>query len=291
MSLGSGDVYSSPAIGLGAIFIGCLDHNVRALNSSSGVEVWRFLTGDELSGSPSVSSEGVVYIDSRDGTFYALDALTGALIWSYADAANNPVYSTPAVGEDGTVYAGFADYTGSQGAVIAFHGLTGAVRWKYCSRYTEGGSPALASGMVFVRAAITDSLTAGIGIVALDAQSGAVQWAANYGSSYDGTDIALGANGAIYMAGLDSYVYAVDGSTGHLLWTFKTGGANFNTPAVGADGKVIIASSDSTAYALDGATGALRWRSTYEPSEGFGAPAIAVERFSLRLLPQWNLRF
>src|SRR5881628_3866882 len=53
---------------------------------------WDFTTGDAVSASPAVV-DGVVYIGSWDGFFYALNAMTGALKWQYG-----PICPTPESG-------------------------------------------------------------------------------------------------------------------------------------------------------------------------------------------------
>jgi polyvinyl alcohol dehydrogenase (cytochrome) len=49
---------------------------------------------------------GVVFGGSMDpqGTMFAFDAATGAVLWSFASGAT--VYGGPAIGADGTVYWG-----------------------------------------------------------------------------------------------------------------------------------------------------------------------------------------
>jgi glucose dehydrogenase len=49
----------------------------------------------------------MVYIGSSDANLYALNATTGALVWSYP--TNQFVYSSPAVA-DGVVYVGSGDH-------------------------------------------------------------------------------------------------------------------------------------------------------------------------------------
>ena len=62
--------------------------------------------------SPAVAN-GVVYVDSNDGNVYALNAKTGAKLWSYT--TGGPVsYSSPVV-VNGVVYVGSED-----GKVYAF---------------------------------------------------------------------------------------------------------------------------------------------------------------------------
>ena len=72
---------------------------------------------------------GVVYIGSDDSNLYALNASTGAKLWSYATGA--AVQSSPAVA-NGVVYFGSDD-----GNVYALNASTGAKLWSY---FTTKGS-------------------------------------------------------------------------------------------------------------------------------------------------------
>jgi len=57
--------------------------------------VWDFTTGDAVSASPAVI-DGVVYVGSWDGFFYALDAGSGALRWSFQVDCQSTVQPIPA---------------------------------------------------------------------------------------------------------------------------------------------------------------------------------------------------
>jgi len=81
-----------------------LDKNVYALNGGTGVKKWEFLTGDGVSSSPAIGSDGTVYIGSLDGKVYALNGATGTKMWEFV--AGKRVDSSPAIASDGTVYVG-----------------------------------------------------------------------------------------------------------------------------------------------------------------------------------------
>jgi outer membrane protein assembly factor BamB len=68
----------------------------------------------------------VVYVGSYDGTIYALNARTGALLWGFF--AIYFVYSSPAVAK-GVVYEGAG--AGSTDAVIALKASTGHQVWRH----------------------------------------------------------------------------------------------------------------------------------------------------------------
>ncbi len=58
----------------GVVYIGSGDHNVYALNASTGAKLWSYTTGDTVYSSPAVAN-GVVYVGSFDNNVYAF-ALT-----------------------------------------------------------------------------------------------------------------------------------------------------------------------------------------------------------------------
>jgi len=64
-------------------------------------------TGNTVASSPAVVG-GVVYVGSADNSVYALNASTGAKLWSFD--TGNAVGSSPAVVND-TIYVGFHDHT------------------------------------------------------------------------------------------------------------------------------------------------------------------------------------
>jgi serine/threonine-protein kinase len=55
--------------------------------------------------------------------------------------------------------------------------------------------------------------------------------------------------GTVYVGSNDDKVYALDAATGHVRWTYTTGGSVFSSPAV-VGGTVYVGSNDWTIYAL-----------------------------------------
>jgi outer membrane protein assembly factor BamB len=122
-ALANGVIYTSTTVGGtgGNLHLG----GVTALNARTGSLLWNRTIGSIQYSSPAVA-DGVVFVGSdkvpildpslpqvEDGhNIYALDAATGAPIWSYATGGD--VYSSPAVAY-GVVYVGSND-----GKVYAF---------------------------------------------------------------------------------------------------------------------------------------------------------------------------
>jgi outer membrane protein assembly factor BamB len=57
------------------------------------------------------------------------------------------------------------------------------------------------------------------------------------------------ANGVVYVGSDDENVYALNASTGALLWSYKTRGYVESSPAV-ANGRVYVGSDDTKIYAF-----------------------------------------
>jgi outer membrane protein assembly factor BamB/predicted phosphohydrolase len=69
----------------------------------------------------------------------------------------------------------------------------------------------------------------------------------------DNTDIGAGATysgGVVYYANTAGVVKAVDARNGNLIWSYKTGGKIFSTPAI-SNGKLVIGCTDGYIYCLD----------------------------------------
>ena len=69
------------------------------------------------------------------------------------------------------------------------------------------------------------------------------------------------ANGVAYVGTIDGAVYALNASTGTVLWSNEIGGILPSSPAV-ANGVVYIGSFDHNVYALNASTGAKLWSFT-----------------------------
>lgn len=149
---GGGALQSSPTLSDDAarIYIGTWDGALLCFNASSGDVVWRFNATAALGlplapviiATPTLSARGVgpalVYSgltfadfssSSAFGTLFALDAATGALVWS--TAVNCDIVTAPVVGVTNVLYIGvyFGDGIGA-GGVAAYSGTDGTLLWK-----------------------------------------------------------------------------------------------------------------------------------------------------------------
>lgn len=104
-----GQIWSTPAVSNGIVYIGTLSGAVHAvrIGDRQGTEIWRF-NAEAGIGSVTVV-DGVVYATSFDQRLYALDAATGAARWAQPFKAQNWFWGGPLV-HQGRLYAPSLDH-------------------------------------------------------------------------------------------------------------------------------------------------------------------------------------
>ncbi len=206
-----GRVRSSPAVAGGTVFVGSMDGSLYALDLRSGRLRWRYDTEGRtlrsreygfdrktIQSSPAVA-EGVVYVGSRDGHLYAVDAGSGRLRWRF-DHRVSWVNTSPAVA-DGIVYAGSSDARFVQGVDAG----TGREVWRLRTAGPVWSSPAVAGDVVYF-ADFTGRL------YALDRRSGSLLWTYRGGAGLRSSPVP--GDGMLYLGAEDGTVYAIRASDG-----------------------------------------------------------------------------
>ncbi len=204
---------------------------------------WKTTIGTTGGASSTAVVKGVVYLGSG-ADVYALNASTGAKLWSFQTGGN--VNSSPAV-VNGAVYFGSDDFN-----VYALNASTGAKLWSFATGAGVDSSPAVTNGVVYIGSGDHN-------VYALNASTGALLWKYATGFVIDASPAVV--NGVVYIGSDDGTVYALNASTGAKLWSFNTG-ANQGTdlsPPVVANGVVYIGVILGGVYALNASTGAKLW--------------------------------
>ena len=257
-------------------------------------------------------------------TLYALRADDGKPRWKHEvgrpgdDNDPSEIEASPVVA-DGLVIFGTDVHNSGKGepaAVIAVDAASGKERWTTVTAPTEGegatgpgcgdvwGSPTVdpATKLVFVGTGNCTSSPDGYGrfaeaIVALDLGTGQVRWTYQpHQPNRDDLDFAgapnlfdAGGRSLVGLGNKDATYYAVDRSTGELVWrtqvtepgiprpntNFSTGG--FIGATAVADGVVVggtAVGGTPALHALDATTGAIRWQQP-EAADTYASAAIA----------------
>ncbi len=261
-------VYASPAVVGGKVYVTSYDGKLYVFDAATGDLVWSFTTatsGYNMPSSPAVVN-GIVYFGAgyADDNIYALNANTGALLWSYY--TGSPMTSSPVV-SNGVVYIGVTNTD----KLYALNANTGAFIWSYQMPSNIECSPAVANGIVYIGSDNPDHK-----LYAVNAITGKLVW--KHGMSNDAPYSLSVVNDIVYVGvQITGKFYAFDAISGTLKWLYATGSRIDSSPAV-ANGVVYIGLDNGSLLALNATTGILQW--SYDASINskyafYSSPAIA----------------
>lgn len=214
--------------------------------------VWQF----PLASSPAVVSDPVGTNTIYAGAVGEVKSLCNdnddCFNWNCPIETDDPfwgmIYSSPAIGSDGTIYVGSDKHY--------FYAIDpdGSIKWQYQTENAVRSSPVIASdGMIYVGS--DDSY-----LYALDPKASVetrLKWRYKTNGSIKSSP-AIGFDGTIYVGSDDHYLYAIN-PIGTLKWRYQTEDKVFSSPSVGSDGTIYVGSDDGYFYALN-PNGSLRWR-------------------------------
>ncbi|MBT6435887.1 MAG: PQQ-like beta-propeller repeat protein [Deltaproteobacteria bacterium] len=283
----AGEVISRPATDGERIFFGSTNYLIYAMDNHCK-ELWSFQTRDRVKADPIVEN-GVVYVGSYDGHFYALDAKTGKAVWTFPENQANTKkpsefeivnedpksaatkapneaaapqvqnqgptdvggfsYSSAAI-QDGVIFVGNLDYR-----LYALDAATGQMLWRYKTEAPITSSPTVANSTVYFGS--NDGNVYAINIE--NPKQPTVRWKVPT-RDWVNSSVCLD-EGSAYVGSNDRRLYALDAKSGGARWSFATRGPAISVPAVFKN-LVFIAggAGDGTVYALNKKTGDLHWR-------------------------------
>lgn len=263
-----GWIYSLRAAA-GTVVTGTRGGGVQAWDAAGGQLRWErggAQTDFETPESGPGLNDGVVYFHGG-GRLHALDAVTGAELWSYQTgdqaAAPGGVPTRPVV--DGGVV-----HLTSGSRVAAVDAADGAERWRFDApavffsppAYVPG--PAVTGGGVYV----ADCLGT---VYAIDPDTGRDRWRVAT-EQRQSVEPVLVSGGAV-MLGAGSALYTLDAVSGTPKWRFAAQGEIVGTPVI-ADGRMHFGSADHCLYTVDAGGGQLRWK-LETGGEITGSPVVA----------------
>jgi len=272
--------YCSPALSLDekAIYLGTstallgihnTNHFFVALDTETGKEKWRLQLGvSEVRSAPAVSSDNSIYfileIRNPVNGMVQGDELWhissgGDILWKYninpEKLTIDVGLSVPAIGPDGTIYAG--------GDKLYAIKQDGSLKWTFSGLWPEAikNAPAIGKdGTVYF-------VYHNVPLTALNPEDGSVKWSLTLGEDdHCFSSPAIGADGNIFVATQPGILYAVS-QNGQLLWTFDIASEGFSgtfrsSPSVGSDGSIYLGlntGNPSSAFFAINSNGTLKW--------------------------------
>ncbi len=157
-----------PRVDSGEVWVGSTDGTVRGFDAQTGAELARFyrlsLGVGGAASRPAVTADRI-FFGLDNGIFYAIDRVSGELVWSFeTESLNLP--SSPVVADDIVIFGSFA------GGVYGLDIDSGEVRWRY-----DGGTDLFLSSVTLVDDTVyIASFAAASSVLALDARTGEPVW-------------------------------------------------------------------------------------------------------------------
>jgi outer membrane protein assembly factor BamB len=257
-----------------------------------GTVLWTFETGGGIESSPTIGSDGTIYVGSHDNKLYAINP-DGTKKWEFY--VGEPVHhgefdvwkgilSTPAVDKDGTIYfSSLSDY---------FFALNpdGTEKWKYKLPFTADtwSSPAIANdGTIYTGSARRyDENEEGesdkdLGEMFAFNPDGTLKWHFALFNADMSASPAIAEDGTVYsstynMVGnvQDGWIVAVN-PDGTEKWRFKFPRFTESSPTIGSDGTVYFGTIDGLIIAIN-SDGTEKW--SYQTDDGVSSiPAIGAD--------------
>jgi len=268
---GYGNIGSSVAINpvFNFRYVGSADHYLYAYDNLGNYQ-WRFKTGSYVGSSPTVSADGLtLYFGSYDGNVYAVNAQTGAQVWSFA--TGGAVYSSPALTDSGVLYVGSDD-----GIVYSINAATGTERWNFPTGAQIGSSPSVGmDGTIYVGSAngyiyaLTDNVTSAV-----------ITWSHQLSTTDGVRSATIVGSDRLIIGTFDNSLYSIDldvNATEREVWSTFLAGRVASSPAIAADGTIYVGVYDTGALFGINPTDGVTIRSYYSGDFIYSSPAVASD--------------
>jgi eukaryotic-like serine/threonine-protein kinase len=182
---------------------------------------------------------------------YAVDLKTGTEKWRYPEKVNAKIsfYANPVLTADGQLLVPSYDHN-----LYSLDAATGAEKWVFSgSKNRLIGSPLVAQNMIYQPS--HDSYIYAINM------SGNPVWKYETSGPVWAQPATKPDCGCIYVASMDHKVYALNATSGSLIWkSVDLEGAIVGAPTVSGDGLIYVGTFAKEMIALDATSGDVRWR-------------------------------
>jgi outer membrane protein assembly factor BamB len=265
----------------GTIYFGSHDGYLYAVNPD-GTEKWKFQIGEPIWDSnyggqfkstmatPAIAKDGTIYAFASSHNLIAVNP-DGTEKWRYPIKWSADFWSSPAIGNDGTIYIGSAREDDNAG----LHAINpdGTLKWIHKENTGVTTPPTIGSdGTIYIGAGIIsiDKSKEDAGKIIAINHNGEQKWQFDVKLWVEGPSTVY--NNAVYINTKEGDIYSLT-LDGKENWRFSTGDGTSAGVAVGPDGNLYVGSWDTYFYSLT-SDGKLRWKyKTPDAFEGVSSSA------------------
>ena len=207
--------------------------------------LWEFTAENSGFEATAVIQQGIIYVGDVDGTFYAIDLMTGQKKWkkTFEDSG----FLNAAAIVDDLVYV-----TDFDGVLRCLKSDSGELVWEFPTESEVYAAPNVHAGSVLL---VTESGS----LLSIDAASGQEQWKFEIEAPLRCWPTIVA--GRVFLAGCDEQLHAIDFQTGEEVAGLPINGPTGVTPAV-YNGMMFFGTEQGTLYAVSAKQMETLWTST-----------------------------
>lgn len=253
--LETGDGMGSTPVIVGThVYLGLVSGDLLCVNLADGKTIWKYQSLPNAKPNdlppafmaPIAATDKLVFAGDQEGTFHAIDRVTGTKVWTYNDGGE--FVGGPNLYKDRVIFGSH------KGQLTCLDQATGqTVHWSYDTGGPINGTPTIAGQFTFA----TNCQAPFLKVVDIETGKEARE------IKLDGRMIASAAcrDGVLYFGTEIGAVYALQSTSGELVWTYSNPDREQqidSSPAV-TDTLVVIGHGDKHLHAIDRKTGTAQW--------------------------------
>ncbi|MEQ1892828.1 MAG: PQQ-binding-like beta-propeller repeat protein [Planctomycetota bacterium] len=241
-------IVPSPVVAGGRLFVGCDDHQLYALDATSGALLWKHATKDIIEAPALVVGERV-FVGVTDGNLLALDAASGEPRWQF-QTGDKILGGANLLELDGEAHLVVGSYDAN---VYCLRAADGELRWKFETANYVNGTPAVAGEKIVFGGC--DAI-----LHVLDGRTGKELQALELGNDSQVAGSVALRDGLAYFGHYGNAFVCVDLEENRAVWSFPDPKqAFFSSPSV-AGARVLFGGRNKQLHCVDAASGALQWK-------------------------------
>ncbi len=282
-----GPGYVGPVIDGDVVYFGTSSHGINpaneymySINRFTGEEIWKKLIYGGIPESVQYDANKL-YFCSGDGRVYALNKLDGSINWTY-NSGHHTCVTKPML-KDNALYTAFFD-SWSAGGLYKIDTSDGSEIWSVPLSAGPWDNSITADGKGRIFLAILGDST----MNAYDEIDGSLIWS----FKLHGFSLSFNAyhDGVVFIADTSGYVYALNSTSGILIWEHKIGNTfDISSPTL-SGGLLFIGTRDGrdgAFFVLDEVTGDVVWR--YSIGSNVTAPPSIADGIMFCGADDWHM--
>jgi outer membrane protein assembly factor BamB/predicted phosphodiesterase len=240
-------VVAAPMVCDDLVYVGGSDGTFRAIELASGLLRWEYDSIGAFVETRPLVYQGEVIFGAWDTYLYALDAMSGSLVWKWSNG--KPIVNLSPAACWPIVASGLIYIVAPDRFMTALNSQNGAPVWRSGDHQVREAIGVSEDHRRIYAKTMMDTL-----VCFSSGSGGPTQlWATPCGYGYDiDPSMPIEKQESVYLTTKNGMVYSIDGRTGTINWEQKVGVTIVNTPAPVDQNRVVITDFDGRISLIEG---------------------------------------